>query len=469
MDDAALARWWSRVGIEPTTLDDPMDVVVTGHDPVLGVRHRVGEGAAAALALVGREAAVLHRRAGGPTQEVRVDVQAAAASLLGFVFQRADHIGLDRHHNATIGLYATRDGRWIHLHGGFPHLAAGLVHLLGLPPTAEGDTEAISAAVATHDAAELEEAVAAAGLCAALVRSPGEWEGHPQGAHLAGRPVVSVERIGDAPPPVARPIAGTRPRPLDGVRVLDQTRVLAGPTCGRTLASLGASVLRIGAARLPSIEPFVVDTGHGKRNAFVDLDLEDDRATFSDLVAGADVVTQGYRPGSLERRGASAARLAEQRPGLVVVQVSCYGSTGPWAPRRGWEQLAQSASGLAWLEGDVGGGGEPRLIPAAATDYTTGYLAAAGALVALNRRSVEGGSWLVRASLAQTAGWLLGGGTVADPGGAAGLGDIAALQIDRDTAWGRLTHLGPVLGLSETPTRWDRSAEPLGASPPAWW
>lgn len=329
MDIVDLEQRWDDLGLAPGAGAEEVDVRVTGHDPVLGARHRIGEGAAAALAFAGREAVAFGRRRGGPAQRVTVDVGAAAATLVGFVLQRAEGIDLARVRNATTALYPTADGRWIHLHGGFEHLAAGIVELLGLPPGSEGDAEAVAAAVAARGGGELEDAIAAAGLCGALVRSPAEWADHPQGIHVAGLPVVTVERLGDADVEVPPPVSGGRPRPLDGVRVLDQTRVLAGPTCGRTLASLGARVLRVGAERLPSVEPFVIDTGQGKRCAHLDLAVGRDRRVYAELAAGADVVTQGYRPGALDRYGAAPEDLARRRPGVVVVQITCYGATGP--------------------------------------------------------------------------------------------------------------------------------------------
>jgi crotonobetainyl-CoA:carnitine CoA-transferase CaiB-like acyl-CoA transferase len=247
--------------------------------------------------------------------------------------------------------------------------------------------------------------------------------------------------------------------------VLDLTRVLAGPTCGRTLAAHGARVLRVGAERLPSIEPFVVDTGRGKRNAFLDLERREDAARLRELVAGADVFCQGYRLGALERRGFGPEALAELRPGIVAVSIDCYGHSGPWAGRAGWEQLAQSATGIAAAEG---GEGPPRLIPAAATDYTTGYLAAFGAMMALARRAVEGGSWLVRASLSQTGMWLTRLGADLDPEAAAGLGDVASRLTTTDTAWGRLTHLAPAEEMEHTPPHWALPPAPLGSHPAAW-
>lgn len=447
---------------------------VAGDDPVLSARHRVGGAAAAALSVAGAQAALHHCEHGGPPQSVGVDVVDAATTLLGFALQQAPGLDLYRHRNATIDHYRTADGRWFFLHGGFPHLAAGLLDLLGLPAGVEPEREAVAAAVARRDGQLLEDDIAAAGLCGTLVRPPAEWRDHPQGEHLAELPAVTIERLGEGcdPPRPAGPVLvdDEGARPLDGVRVLDQTRVLAGPTCGRTLASFGAQVLRIGSPQLPSIESFVIDTGHGKRNAFVELDADEGRAAFATLVRGSDVVVQGYRPGALDRLGASIDDLVSLRPGVVVVQVSCYGSTGPWATRRGWEQLAQSVSGMSWAEGTVDANGErvPSLVPAAATDYTTGYLAAAGAIAALRRREVEGGSWLVRASLAQTAMWIQGGGLVAEPDSAGGLGDVAARQVTTPTAWGSLTHLAPVVRMSATPCRWDLPPQPLGASPPTW-
>jgi crotonobetainyl-CoA:carnitine CoA-transferase CaiB-like acyl-CoA transferase len=441
-------------------LELPRDarVEVVGRDPVLQSRFRAGEAAAAALALTGCAAAQVGELRGLPSQRVRVGVREAATTLLGFAFQRASRgPALERHRNASIDLYPCGDGRWIHLHGGFPHLADGILDLLGCGLDRDGFARAVS----QHTAFDLEDAAAERGLCAAALRSPAEWSGHPQGEALRGLPAVEVVRIGEAD---AQPLPPST-RPLEGLRVLDLTRVLAGPTCGRTLAEHGATVLRIGAERLPSIEPFVVETGRGKRNAFLDLDVSADVDCLRDLVRGADVFCQGYRAGSLERRGFGAQALAELRPGIVAVSINCYGHCGPWADRAGWEQLAQSATGIAVAEG---GEATPRLIPAAATDYTTGYLAAFGVMAALARRAVEGGSWLVRASLCQTGMWLTRLGADQDPAKAAGLGDVASRLTHCDTVWGRLTHLAPVVEMEHTPPRWDRPPAPLGAHPATW-
>ncbi|MGI8793610.1 MAG: CoA transferase, partial [Acidimicrobiales bacterium] len=361
----------------------------------------------------------------------------------------------------TVAFYECGKGGWIHLHGGFPALEAGTRQLLGC--TAHDDREAIADAVSRWDAADLEDALAAAGLCGARARTPEEWLAHDQGAALADLPVVEVLRIGEADP---RPLPAAD-RPLRGVRVLDLTRVLAGPTAGRTLAAHGADVLRVGSPHLPSIEPFVIDTGHGKRSCHLDLDTRAGADTLRSLVAEADVFTSGYRAGSLDKRGFGPEALAAIRPGLVYVSINAYGYVGPWRERPGWEQLAQTATGVAVEQGSSA---RPQLLPAAATDYTTGYLAAYGAIVARHRQATEGGSWWVRVSLAQTAMWVLRAGSIAesDAGSPAGPGDLAEHMIESDTAWGQLTHLGPALHMSVTPPVWERPTAPLGTHAPVW-
>ncbi len=431
-------------------------LTVTGRDPVLGTSLAVGEVAATALGLVGCAAADLHALRTGTTQQVTVDTQAAATTLLGFLFQSSDQgFDLRRHENPVTAIFRTRDERTIHLHGGFAHLEQGMLDLLGC------GRDGVAAAVARWDAQELEDAAAERGLCAARVRSRDEWLAHPHGRALEPLPAVVVERIGDAPPET--PPSGDD-RPLAGVRALDLTRVLAGPTCGRTLAEHGARVLRVGASKLPSIEPFVADTGRGKRNAFLDLDRPDDVASLRELVGQADVFTQGYRPGRLSRRGFGPDELAALRPGIVYVTIDCYGPGGPFTGRAGWEQLAQSTSGMAHLHG---GEATPALVPAAATDYTTGYLAAYGVIAALAERARSGGSWHVRASLCQTAGWILRMGGSLEGDAAIGVGDVATRMQTCEGAWGRLSHLAPVTQMSETPPRWDVAPSPLGSHPPS--
>ena len=234
-----------------TVPDSASTGALVGDDPVLATAFPIGEAAAAALVGGGLAAARLHRLRGGPAQSVRVDVAAAAVSLLGFVFQSQPDGGsavqLERRPPGTTDFFECGDGRWVHLHGGFPHLNSGTLELL----ECSGDRDAIEAAVRGWKAQDLEDALAERRLCGAMLRTPEEWVAHPQGAALAPLAAIEIDRIGDAPPePLPR-----GERPLSGVRVLDLTRVLAGPTSGRTLASHGAEVLRIAAPTCPASSP----------------------------------------------------------------------------------------------------------------------------------------------------------------------------------------------------------------------
>jgi crotonobetainyl-CoA:carnitine CoA-transferase CaiB-like acyl-CoA transferase len=324
--------------------------------------------------------------------------------------------------------------------------------------------EAVSRTLLMRDALDWESLLAEAGICAAMCRSPKEWDSSEQGRELASHPVVEVIKISDSDP---EPMRGGH-APLTDVRVLDLTRVLAGPTCARTLAHFGADTMVISAPDLPSIPAFVTDTGHGKRAAFCDLKTSDGRATLQRLVRSADVFSQGYRQGALARHGFSALDLARMRPGLINVEINCYGHEGPWRGWRGWEQLAQTVTGMAHQHG---GARSPVLQPAAVCDYTTGFLAAFGALIALRRRALYGGSYLVRASLCQTAMWVRSLGYDNETrlhGEGFKPEEIERWRISADTGFGQMHFLRPALRMSQTAPTWTRGVVPLGTHAAAW-
>jgi crotonobetainyl-CoA:carnitine CoA-transferase CaiB-like acyl-CoA transferase len=356
-----------------------------------------------------------------------------------------------------VKLYRCSDGRFVHLQGQFAHLAARICDVLGCD--VGSSVEVVAQRVARWDAPALEDALADAGTCGAMARTTAEWVAHPQAQAIAPLGRVSIEKIGESAPEAPRR-AG---RPLDGVRVLDLSRLLAGPTNARTLAEHGAEVLLVNSARLENISLFVMDTSHGKRSCCLELDEPWDAATLRALAAEADVFTQGYRGGSLARRGFGPEELAALRPGIVVVTINCYGDGGPWHDRPGWEQMAQTVSGIVV---EQGGADHPALLPAAACDYTTGYLAALGTMAALWRRAHEGGSYHVRASLCQTARWFTEAPVPA--GAPTGFGDLAPHFVTSETPYGRLHHLGPVADLPATPGRWEVPTSPIGTHAPAW-
>lgn len=434
---------------------------IEGSDPVLPSRFRAGEAAASALAAGGLAADAIWQASGGTAQETSVDVTGAAASLISFLFQRMEEPGqpMRDDERALVGLYPTKDSRWVHLHGAFPNLAEGTLKVLGC----EATPESVSAAVSNWDAKALEDALAAEGMCGAMARRREEWLEHPQGLAMEKVPPIEVIKIGESEPEGFSP----RARPLEDIRVLDLTRVLAGPTCARTLASHGADVLKVNSPNLPSVPPFVMDTGHGKRSTHLDLDKRDDATQLEALALEADVFSQGYRQGALSKRGFGPEDLAALRPGIIYVSINAYGHHGPWAGRPGWEQLAQTASGVAV---DEGGFDMPSLIPAAATDYTTGYLAAAGVMSALLARAKDGGSYHVRCSLVQTANWLYDFGLFDEDAAKPEMNFAMAepFMTLSQSGFGPLHHMAPVLKMSETAPRWEQPTVPLGTHEATW-
>jgi hypothetical protein len=228
--------------------------------------------------------------------------------------------------------------------------------------------------------------------------------------------------------------------------------------------------LRLTAPHLPAIEALDIDTGRGKLSAHLDLRSPEARSALRRLASEADVFVQGYRPGALAARGFAPTDLAEVRPGIVCVSLSAYGHQGPWRERRGFDSLVQAAAGLNAAEAEAAGVEGPKPLPAQALDHASGYLMAFAAMATLLRRADEGGSWLVRVSLAQTAHWLRGLGRLA--GGFAApdqaFDDVRDWLEDSISPFGRLTAVRHAADLSETPARWSRPSAPLGAHPPAW-
>ncbi len=439
-------------------------VAITGQDPVLPTNFLVGTAGAAVIAANGLAAADIWELRTGRRQDVVMDMVAAAAALRSDRYILVDGEGAPDPWSPISGFYETGDGRWIQLHCNFPHHRDGVLELL----SCENDRDAVAAAIATWDGAVLEAALAEAQMCAGLVRRPAEWSALPHAMAVADLPLIEIERIGDSPP---EPF-GDGAQPLSGVRVLDLTRVIAGPVCGRTLAEHGADVMRIAASHLPSVPSLVMDTGHGKRSAFADLRQEGDRDRLRDLVRGADVFSQSYRPNSMARRGFGPQDLAALRPGIVYVTLSAFGHEGPWRDRRGFDSLVQSVSGIAHEGGNGDGdGAPPRHLPAQALDYVGGYLGSLGAMIALARRAREGGSYRVRVSLAQTGHWITAlGRTESDARDMREQTreDVANLGAETDTPFGRLWHVAPVVQMSETSPRWDKPSVPLGTHEPVW-
>lgn len=438
-----------------------------GIDPILPTPFCVGESSAAALAAVGLAVSDLWATKTGRSQAVSVDTRQATASLRSGKYMHLDSAAVSTERNPVMGVYAAKDGRWSYLHCIFPNHRAAALSVLGVAE----DKEAVRHAVAGWDALELEEAIIAAKGAGGMIRTIDEWAQHPQEAAIAPLPLMEIVKIGDNSPEAL--LSGERT--LWGIRVLDLTRVLAGPTCARTLAEHDADVLKITGAHLPNIGYQECDTGHGKLSANLDLWEQKDLDRLRELVRRADAFSQGYRPRTLGTRGLSPEELATLRPGVVYVSLSAFSHVGPWASRRGFDTVVQTVSGITSRQGDLFPGAEPgpQFYPVSAIDYLTGYLMALRALVALERRTREGGSWLVRISLAQTGRWLVGHGQVPDSESKQAAQEFTSAELDSwstesQTPVGRLRHLTPVVQLSETPPRWARPSVPLGYNEPVW-
>lgn len=454
----ALAGLWHEAGGDTAALDHAR---LTGHGPILPSSFAVALMAQCAIAAVGLAAAQAWQTRTGRWQEVAVDRRHAAAEFRSEQILTIDDKGPGSLWNPIAGLYETAGGGHIRLHTNFAHHRDAVCDLLGC----FAQRETIAAELACCEAVALEDALHATGGVAAALRSQAQWDAHEQGRAVAGQPLIAAGKMGEAP---ARALPDG-PRPLSGIRVLDLTRIIAGPVAGRALAAHGATVLRIASPRLPFIDWAVKDTGLGKLSAHCDLTQEEGRKTLAGLIAQADIVLDGYRPGALAALGFGAQAMARLRPGLVHVSLSAWGQGGPWSGRRGFDSLVQTACGFNDEEGRAAGSG-PRVLPCQALDHGTGYLMALAAILTRLRQAREGGSWSVELSLARTGLWLRSLGREAD-----GLAarepeptDVADLLETTPSPFGTMRRVRHAAAMSETAAGWTRPSVPLGSHPPAW-
>ena len=362
--------------------------------------------------------------------------------------------------DAVAGDYRARDG-WIRLHTNAPAHRDAALRVLGCIP----DRTAVAGAVSRYDADVLEAVIVDAGGCAAAMRSMAAWDAHPQGLAVAAEPLVDIVREAPATPGDWRPDPA---RPLAGLRVLDLTRVLAGPIATRFLAGYGADVLRIDPPQWD--EPGVIpEVTLGKRCARLDLEDHDDRTTFERLLREADIVVHGYRPGALDDLGYDARTRRSINAAAIDVSLDAYGWTGLWAGRRGFDSLVQMSSGIADAGMRAQQAARPTPLPVQALDHATGYLIAAAAITGVARRLADGAGSTMRLSLARTARLLVDAGPQGpdDRAGPMRTDDDLA-PGDEQTAWGRARRLRPPIAIDGAPMAWDRGATALGSAGADW-
>jgi len=409
----ALAGIWSSLGAHlPASDAVSPNIRFTGSpDPVLPSSFciaTVAQASIGACALLAKE--IRHRRASNsvvgddsPSSPITVD---ALHALAEFRSERYFRI-LDPAGNPLTpppiwdplsGEYLCKDGRYVRTHCNFPHHRDAILSTLGISPSPAVTRDEVSEALLKWDGEEFETAVTANGGCVALMRSPEEWDRHPQSAAVRAQPLVLIRKIPGS--------EGQARKTGAGIRVGDLTRVIAGPVAGRSLATHGATVVKITSPHLPAIEFADLDTGRGKLNAQLHLPDEQDKL-LSLVDQGCDVFLQSYRPGSLAARGLSPINLAKRSPGIIVASLSAYGNNGPWAGKRGFDSLVQTATGINFSESEAFKTlPRPRALPVQALDHCSGYLLSAGIMSALLKRAEEGGSWAVEVSLARVAHWL---------------------------------------------------------------
>jgi crotonobetainyl-CoA:carnitine CoA-transferase CaiB-like acyl-CoA transferase len=423
----------------------------------------VAECAIASVAACLAAAAELGYARTGRRPDVTLDTGHVAAAVRGEVWLR-DPAGRPVDGWAPLSrLWRAGDG-WVRTHGNYPWHRAALLTALGVADGPDEQAEAaVAAAVAARPAREVERAVYQAGGLAVAARTEAEWLSEQP---VEAAPLVGLTPLGAAPPLGAPPVGAGGSLPAAGVRVLDLTRVIAGPVGTRMLAAVGAEVLRIDDPRRPEPRLHAVDGVVGKASAALDADTEDGRRTLHRLIADADVVVTGYRPGAMRRLGLDPDQIADRHPGTVVATLSAWGTAGTWGTRRGFDSLVQVATGIGWATSTDGT--RPGTLPCQLLDHATGYLLAAGVLAALTHRERTGKTLHASLSLARTARWLLDQGrreTSPAPGGNDAADRAQLYRTDLGDGWSGITAPGSLDGRALS---WPNLPPRYLASPAAW-
>lgn len=432
-------------------------------DPIYPSPLHLAAGTAGVLGLFAAEANAIALLQTGRRQTSAIDRLHALLTISSMWVMKVDgELAVSRFMDTTPagqGVFRCRDGKWIHLMSGFPSLVERTLAALGCT------ADEVARTVAAHDSHVLEGKLVDAHMTGVVIRDHDTWLKHSQGSALRDHPVVTVEKIGEAP---RRELPDRR---LEGLRVLDATRVLAGPTCAKMLAALDANVLHVGSPHIPDLVTSQIDTGAGKRRAFVDLDARDGPETMWHLLERADVFSQSYRAQSLARRGLSPEAVAAANPGVIYVTENAYGDFGPWREKRGFDANVQAATGIDVLHKPAGTPRDSTGIAMAMNDYCTGYWGAYGVLNALRRRAREGGSWHVRVSLAQTACWFMRLGASNDKErchSREAIGSYVERFSEReDGPYGRVERLRFPIAFSGTSAGFGRTGLP-GSDEPRW-
>lgn len=413
----------------------------------------------------------------GKRQQIFIDENASFATSLGgtsmtqYKNEDGEYVGIPKAPEFEVmesitQPWPTKDGRYFLPHFNLPHLQERVKNVLNC----EANPKSVEPAVLKWNAEDLDKAIADANATGGILYTEKEWLEHPHGKFLSSLPVVKITKIADSDPVLLSKI-DEDVQPLAGIKVLDLTRILAGPTCGISLAEHGADDLMVTSPSLPQVAAFVRDTSHGKRSCFLDYNKEEDAKILHNLVKEADIFVEGFRPSSMKKHGFGVEELSKENPGLIYVSINCFGPAGgSLSDRAGWDQVAQAVTGICFEQGEATNNGRPQLTPVYACDFLTGYLGAFGALLALAKRATEGGSYHVEVSLCQSAMLIQREGRVTDFENATNMIDKDTFEeyaiYDNNTIYGDLKSLGPTIRMSKTSARWNRTTPALGSSKP---
>ncbi|TDL22094.1 CoA-transferase family III [Rickenella mellea] len=455
-------------------------------DPAVNSSFKLGTVAQTTIGLAALSAALLHDLRTGEKQSVSVNARHAALEFTSESWYLCNgKLPQGDIWDTIAGVYRTKDDRFVHIHTNFPHHKQGILDLL----KCQDSRAAVQTAILQWNAEEFETIASAKNLCVTAYRTFAQWDAHPQSKALRNVPPVELFRVAEAP---KRMIGTKTSRPLQGIRVLDLTRVLAGPIAGRTLAAHGAEVLLITSPRLPAQPIIDRETSRGKRTTPLDLCSPSDANTLGELVKDADVFLQAYRPWGLHDKAFGVQEVERLRPGIVYASLTAYGWGGPWENRRGFDSLVQNAIGIGHAEAEAfdqftnsGGNNNslpPKPLPCQAIDHAAGYLLAFGINAALCKTITEGGSWEVRVSLAAVGQWIRSLGQL-DPKVAFGQGipypprtlpqadEISALAVTIKQARkddGDMTVIGHAAKLEKTPVKEGEAPMVLNLHEPRW-
>ncbi|MFT7244954.1 MAG: crotonobetainyl-CoA:carnitine CoA-transferase CaiB-like acyl-CoA transferase [Candidatus Azotimanducaceae bacterium] len=433
---------------------------LTAGEPLLPSSFQIGAMAQGTIAASAMAAGQLATVRGGSMPDITVDMRDAEYECTGYF--ELDERAPDTWAPLS-GLYPCADG-FVRIHANFDHHRDGALALLGLTYDERVTKATVVEALANITRLDFETRAAKATVPIYALRNFTEWDAHPQAQWLEQAPLFKMTRVAAADP-ISLPALGDS-LPLSGVRVLDLTRILAGPVCGRTLANYGADVMLVNSPNLPNIE-HIADTSRGKRSVYLDLLKAEEATTLKQLVGDAHVFVQGYRPGGLDALGFDPEALAALRPGLVSVSLSAFGKGGPWADRRGFDSLVQTATGFNHAEGEALGIAGPKALPVQILDFASGFIMAFAVSAALIRQQQEGGSWHIDISLAQTAKWLRSLGQIDDNFGHREI-NLKARLVQTESGFGVLGAIPHAAKLNRRVLQPALPSMPPGTHPAAW-